>query len=61
MQKKIYYGDDNDHDPASLESLKKEADILAGLRHPNIVLFLGASFAPPNVFLVSELIIGPRE
>ena len=59
--KKIYYGDEpDDHDPASLESLKKEADILATLRHPNIVLFLGASFAPPNIFLVSELIIGPR-
>eukprot|EP01043_Picozoa_sp_COSAG02_P040414 COSAG02_NODE_3271_length_7032_cov_60.609028_4_plen_352_part_00 len=54
--KKIYYGDDHDHDPASLESLKKEADILATLRHPNIVLFLGASFAPPNIFLVSELV-----
>eukprot|EP01043_Picozoa_sp_COSAG02_P044424 COSAG02_NODE_3966_length_5976_cov_2.712949_5_plen_341_part_00 len=58
--KKIYYGDDHDHDPASLESLKKEADILATLRHPNIVLFLGASFAPPNIFLVSELMTGPK-
>ncbi len=47
--KKIYYGDDHDHDPASLESLKKEADILATLRHPNIVRVCISSPASPCV------------
>lgn len=53
--KKIFYGAGHEED---LASLKKEANILSSLRHPHIVLFLGASFAPPNIFVVSELVIG---
>lgn len=38
----------------ALESLGAEVAILAQLRHPNVVLYLGASTALPNVFVVTE-------
>ena len=39
-----------------------EADITAGLEHPNIVSFMGASMTPPNLFFVMELCqVGTKE
>jgi serine/threonine protein kinase len=55
--KKIFYGSGQEED---FNSLKQEANVLSSLRHPHIVLFLGASFAVPHIHLVSELVIGPR-
>ena len=37
-----------------LESLKAEVAILSQLRHPNVVLYLGACTTPPNIFIVTE-------
>ncbi len=37
-----------------LTSLKAEVSILASLRHPNVVLYIGACTRPPNVFIVTE-------
>lgn len=40
--------------PETLESLKSEVAILSSLRHPNVVLYLGACTEPPNIFIVTE-------
>ncbi|KAJ6244897.1 hypothetical protein M0813_20988 [Anaeramoeba flamelloides] len=37
-----------------LEEFKREVLVLSRTRHPNIVLFMGASTLPPNIFLVTE-------
>jgi len=37
-----------------LDALRREVSILSTLRHPNVVLFLGAGFKPPAVFFVME-------
>lgn len=34
----------------------KECDLMRQLRHPNIVLFLGSSSKPPNLYLLTELL-----
>lgn len=39
---------------ALLEDLKKEVSILSTLRHPNVVLYIGACTAPPNVCILTE-------
>ncbi|OQR83960.1 protein kinase [Achlya hypogyna] len=39
-----------------LKDFHKECDLMRQLRHPNIVLFLGSSAQPPNLFLVTELL-----
>ena len=41
-----------------LETFRKECFMLSRLKHPNIVNFLGASLAPPNVCIVQELAEG---
>lgn len=40
--------------PEVLENLKEEVSILSQLRHPNVVLYLGACTAPPDVCIVTE-------
>eukprot|EP00958_Prasinococcus_capsulatus_P003901 scaffold358_cov290-Prasinococcus_capsulatus_cf.AAC.2 len=38
----------------SFEEFEREVEVLTNLRHPNIVLFLGACRTPPNMCLVME-------
>ena len=40
--------------PEVLENLKAEVSVLSQLRHPNVVLYLGACTAPPDVCIVTE-------
>eukprot|EP00475_Leptophrys_vorax_P045521 TRINITY_DN9473_c0_g1_i4.p1 TRINITY_DN9473_c0_g1~~TRINITY_DN9473_c0_g1_i4.p1 ORF type:complete len:501 (-),score=99.67 TRINITY_DN9473_c0_g1_i4:534-1964(-) len=40
----------------SIEEFKTEIDMMRKLRHPHIVLFMGASLKPPNVCIVTELL-----
>jgi hypothetical protein len=40
----------------SIEEFKVEIDMMRKLRHPHIVLFMGASLKPPNVAIVTELL-----
>ena len=37
-----------------VEDLKREIAILSNLRHPNMVLYIGACTKPPNVCIVTE-------
>ncbi len=39
-----------------LKEFHKECNLMRQLRHPNIVLFLGSSSQPPNLYLVTELL-----
>ena len=36
-----------DQDTVLLQELRQEAGLMASLRHPNVVLFLGVCFQPP--------------
>ncbi|PWS21993.1 hypothetical protein DKP78_20695, partial [Enterococcus faecium] len=42
-----FYGD-------ALDEFRSEVRIMRRLRHPNIVLFMGAVTRPPNLSIVSE-------
>lgn len=39
----------------SLLEVRREASIMAGLEHPNIVVFIGACFEPPNICILTSL------
>jgi len=41
-----------------LEEFKKEIRILGMLRHPNVMLFMGAATKPPNLVMVTEYLDG---
>ncbi|KDO31155.1 TKL protein kinase [Saprolegnia parasitica CBS 223.65] len=41
----------------TLAEFHKECSIMKGLHHPNIVLFMGSCSNPPNLLLVTELLI----
>jgi ABC-type branched-subunit amino acid transport system substrate-binding protein/tRNA A-37 threonylcarbamoyl transferase component Bud32 len=42
-------------EPEEIEALRKEMELCSRLRHPNVLLLLGASPHPPNVFFLTEL------
>ena len=42
-------------DGDSLSSFKKEVTIMSKLRHPNVLLFMGACTEPGNLMIVTEL------
>lgn len=44
-----------DLDPKVMEDFRKEVDILTQMRHPNVVLFLGACTEPGKMAIVCEL------
>ncbi|GJQ11276.1 hypothetical protein GpartN1_g3067.t1 [Galdieria partita] len=46
---------DQDLTENQIEEFRAEAKMMARLRHPNIVLFLGATTCPPNLSIVTEL------
>ncbi|MES1907744.1 MAG: hypothetical protein MHM6MM_000802 [Cercozoa sp. M6MM] len=43
-----------DIDAKTLQELQQEAAILQMLRHPHVMLYMGASLEPPNVCMVTE-------
>ncbi|CAL0312374.1 unnamed protein product [Lupinus luteus] len=47
---------DQDFYGESLEEFKSEVQIMKRLRHPNVVLFMGAVTRPPNLSIVTEFL-----
>ncbi|KAI9098949.1 hypothetical protein K1719_024716 [Acacia pycnantha] len=47
---------DQDFSGAALAEFKREVRIMRRLRHPNIVLFMGAVTRPPNLSIISEFL-----
>ncbi|KAK7269254.1 hypothetical protein RIF29_21974 [Crotalaria pallida] len=47
---------DQDFSGAALSEFKSEVRIMRRLRHPNVVLFMGAVTRPPNLSIISEFI-----
>ncbi|XP_074311487.1 serine/threonine-protein kinase EDR1 isoform X2 [Silene latifolia] len=47
---------DQDFSGAALEEFKREVRIMRRLRHPNIVLFMGAVTRPPHLSIVTEFL-----
>ncbi|XP_071731182.1 serine/threonine-protein kinase EDR1-like [Rutidosis leptorrhynchoides] len=47
---------DQDFSGAALAEFKREVRIMQRLRHPNIVLFMGAVTRPPNLSIISEFL-----
>ncbi|KAL7126354.1 hypothetical protein ABFS83_14G180600 [Erythranthe nasuta] len=47
---------DQDFSGAALDEFKREVRIMRRLRHPNVVLFMGAVTRPPNLSIVTEFL-----
>ncbi|KAK7833781.1 serine/threonine-protein kinase edr1 [Quercus suber] len=47
---------DQDFSGAALAEFKSEVRIMRRLRHPNVVLFMGAVTRPPNLSIISEFL-----
>ena len=53
--KQLFLSSMGELDLKEMELLMHEAAVFAALRHPNVALFMGACFEPPNCFLVTQL------
>ncbi|KAF9616909.1 hypothetical protein IFM89_032871 [Coptis chinensis] len=47
---------DNDYRESTLLDYKKEIDIMKRLRHPNVLLFMGAVYSPERLAIVTEFL-----
>ncbi|KAE8729105.1 Serine/threonine-protein kinase EDR1 [Hibiscus syriacus] len=47
---------DQDFSGAALAEFKREVRIMRRLRHPNVVLFMGAVTRPPNLSIITEIL-----
>ncbi|XP_034705950.1 serine/threonine-protein kinase EDR1-like isoform X2 [Vitis riparia] len=47
---------DQDFSGAALAEFKREVRIMCRLRHPNVVLFMGAVTRPPNLSIITEFL-----
>ena len=47
-------------DRKNIADLRKESQVLAGFKHPHILLFLGCHFRAPAFYMVTELVVGPN-
>eukprot|EP01099_Mayorella_cantabrigiensis_P002547 TRINITY_DN2111_c0_g2_i1.p1 TRINITY_DN2111_c0_g2~~TRINITY_DN2111_c0_g2_i1.p1 ORF type:complete len:526 (+),score=124.20 TRINITY_DN2111_c0_g2_i1:81-1580(+) len=45
-------------DPETLEDLRKEIEIMTAIRHPNILLFMGACTTPGDLAIITEYVAG---
>ncbi|XP_043811775.1 uncharacterized protein LOC110628157 isoform X2 [Manihot esculenta] len=51
---KVYFG--NQYREETLQDYKKEIDIMKRLRHPNVLLFMGAVYSPERLAIVTEFL-----
>ncbi|KDP25496.1 hypothetical protein JCGZ_20652 [Jatropha curcas] len=51
---KLYLG--NQYKEETLQDYKKEIDIMKRLRHPNVLLFMGAVYSPERLAIVTEFL-----
>ncbi|KAG6782744.1 hypothetical protein POTOM_012158 [Populus tomentosa] len=51
---KIYFG--NQYKEETLQDYQKEIDIMKRLRHPNVLLFMGAVYSPERIAIVTEFL-----
>ncbi|KAJ9706613.1 hypothetical protein PVL29_001866 [Vitis rotundifolia] len=51
---KVYFGDE--YSEGTLQDYKKEIDIMRRLRHPNVLLFMGAVYSQERLAIVTELL-----
>ncbi|RVX09090.1 putative serine/threonine-protein kinase SIS8 [Vitis vinifera] len=51
---KVYFG--NEYSEGTLQDYKKEIDIMRRLRHPNVLLFMGAVYSQERLAIVTELL-----
>ncbi|KAL5815372.1 hypothetical protein ACOSQ3_026157 [Xanthoceras sorbifolium] len=51
---KVYFG--NEYSEGTLENYQKEIDIMKKLRHPNVLLFMGAVYSQQRLAIVTEFL-----
>ncbi|XP_019422970.1 PREDICTED: dual specificity protein kinase shkB-like isoform X2 [Lupinus angustifolius] len=51
---KVYFG--NGYAQETLQDYRKEIDIMKRLRHPNVLLFMGAVYSPERLAIMTELL-----
>ncbi|KAK1586982.1 hypothetical protein Q3G72_008262 [Acer saccharum] len=51
---KVYFG--NEYSEGTIENYQKEVDIMKKLRHPNVLLFMGAVYSQERLAIVTEFL-----